>query len=80
MSEPMGGTTERPNLPKRLELIEDLVRSALETVSRIVPVEDDKAEQTPTPAGIEEAAARVERSLQILNTRLVAIAERVGQL
>jgi len=79
----MGGTgaaQERPNLPKRLESIENLLQSSHEIVSRMQPPPDDKADMAPPSSGIEEAAARIEQSLQHLNTRLVGIAERVGQL
>lgn len=77
---PIGTTTERPNLPQRLESIEGLLKSSHEIVGRIQPPPDEKADAPPNPIGIEEAAARIEQSLQHLNTRLVGIAEKVGQL
>lgn len=80
MDEQPGTTEKRPNLPQRLESIEDSLRSSHEIVSRMQPPDDEKAEQAPTPVGVEQAVARVEQSLQHLNTRLVGIAERVGQL
>jgi len=76
----IGTTPERPNLPRRLESIEDLLKSSHEIVGRIQPPDDEKANQAPTPVGIESVAARIEQGLQHLNARLVGIAERAGQL
>ncbi len=80
MGEQPGATEKRPNLPERLESIETLLQSSHEIVSRMQPPEGTDADKAPTPVGIEQAATRIEHSLQLLNTRLVGIAERVGQL
>lgn len=79
MQEAKGSMQERPNLPKRLESIEDKVRSLHEIADRMRSV-DEKTEAPPTCAGIEEAAVRVEESMQRLIHRFAAIADTVGQL
>ena len=77
-----GATQERPNLPKRLESIEELLTNVHATVSRMRPSEEEKKEAVvPGPVGgIEASAARIEHSLTDLHHRLAGVADTVGQL
>ena len=74
-------TQERPNLPKRLENIEELLTNIHATVSRMRPEEEEKADVVPgVTGGVEAAASRIEGSLTTLHRRLAGVADTVGQL
>ncbi len=77
-------TTEAPALPilsiqQRLEQIEAAISEANSICSRVMSF-DEQAEKDPVPEGALDAADRCINRLQLLNERLVTIADRVGHL
>lgn len=72
-------TLESVGLQAKFDQMEAALEDAHRHVDRMAPRDDD-SDKTTAAAGAEAAAGRCGDLLQQLNTRLDAIAERVGAL
>ena len=76
---PSSPALESVGLQAKFDQMEAALEDAHRHVDRMVPREGD-GEETTAESGAEAAAGRCGELLQQLNTRLDAIAERVGAL